>query len=147
MPEPRMVITPAKPVARPAPKPKPEEKLPITPGNTGGARPNSGPKPKGDKSVNDAYKDLAIAKEKRERYRADITELEFLQRKGNLVDVKEVQKEWVQRVQIAKSRLLSLPSRLSADVLMMSEEREIEQLIRDAIIEVLNELAEEASNA
>lgn len=50
--------------------------------------------------------------------------------------------EWTNQVQIAKGRFLSLPSRLAPDLIQLNDLRSTERLLRDAIIEVLEEMAD-----
>ena len=122
-----------------------------TPGH-GGARPGAGRKPgpgrkPGDGlkvEQNDAYTVLAKAKAKRETYRAQLAELEYKQKAGELLPKGEVAAAWVERVQVLKGRMLALPSRVAPIVATAPDLRAIEQAIRNEIIDALNELADEA---
>ena len=78
--------------------------------------------------------------------RADLAEVELAKRRGELVPIEEVAAVWSERVAVAKGRLLSLPSRVSAQVLRMKSQREIENAIKAAVVEVLQELSDEAKN-
>jgi len=111
----------------------------IRPGR-GGARPGSGRKPK-DPNGNDPYSILAKAKAKNESYKAELTLLEYRQRVGELIPKDEVASAWAENIAIAKGRLLALPSRVSGDVLRLKTQREVEELIKGAIVTVLEELA------
>jgi len=118
-----------------------------TPGH-GGTRAGAGRKPKathGDQS--DAYSLLAKAKAKRETYRAQMAELEYRQKNGELIPADEVGEAWTERVLIAKGRLLNLPARLAPNLIAATDMREIEQTIRDAVVEVLEELSGGSSGA
>jgi hypothetical protein len=115
-----------------------------TPGHGGkrpgaGRPPGSGRKPKVEQ--NDAYTLLAKAKAKREMYRAQMAELEYKQKNGELVQADEVAAAWAEQVMIAKGRLLNLPARLAPDIVNATDMRQIEQTIRAAVVEVLEELS------
>jgi hypothetical protein len=105
----------------------------------GGARPGSGRPAKTDQG--DAYTVLAKAKAKRETYRAQMAELEYRTRMGELLEARVVAETWVAQVGIAKGRLLSLPARLAPAVLGLGDLRAIETVIREAIHEALTELS------
>ena len=121
--------------ATPAPDIIPE----IRPGR-GGARPNSGRKPKSPDAT-DPYSILAKAKAKNESYKAELTLLEYRQRVGELIPKDEVAAAWAENVAIAKGRLLALPSRVSGEVLRLKTQREVEETIKAAIVTILEELA------
>ena len=121
--------------ATPAPDIIPE----IRPGR-GGARPGAGRKPKSPDAT-DPYSILAKAKAKNESYKAELTLLEYRQRVGELIPKDEVAAAWAENVAIAKGRLLSLPSRVSGEVLRLKTQREVEELIKAAIVTILEELA------
>ena len=112
---------------------------PPDPHGRGGARPNSGRPPKGEQQ--DAYTRIAKAKAKEGAYRAQMAELEYRRRTGELVPVDEVAASWVRQVGIAKGRLLAMPLRISAQLARETDPRAIEQLPEDALLDVLEELA------
>lgn len=60
-------------------------------GQRGGARPGAGRKPKSDGSANDPYYMLAKAKAKHEVYRANLAELDFRKRQGELLERADVE--------------------------------------------------------
>jgi len=115
------------------------EPITITPGQHGGPRPNSGRPRKTEQA--DAYSVLAKAKAKHETYKAHLSELEYKRQAGELLPVDEVAEAWANQVAIAKGRFLALPSRVSANILRLKSQREIETLLREAIIVILEELA------
>ena len=76
-----------------------------------------------------------------DRARAELAELELSRRRRELVPVEEVAQAWSEQVLIAKNRLLSLPSRVSSDVLRLKTQREIEAVIKEKVVEILTELS------
>lgn len=98
-------------------------------------------RPKGSGATADTYVLLAKARAKRETYRAQMAEVEYRARIGELLEAKDVAATWVAQIGIAKGRLLSLPARLAPAVLGLGDLRAIETVIREAIHEALTELS------
>jgi phage terminase Nu1 subunit (DNA packaging protein) len=80
-----------------------------------------------------------------DRARAELAELDLGRKRLELIPKNEVAAAWSSQIHIAKSRLLSLPSRVSGEILRLRTQREIEGVIRDRIIEILDELSRQAS--
>ena len=76
-----------------------------------------------------------------DRVRRRQVELLNLKAEGELIPRDEVAETWSSQILIAKNRLLSLPSRVSSDLLRLKNQRSIEQRIKDAVIEILEELS------
>ena len=112
-----------------------------TPGH-GGARPGAGrPKGTGKKDQNDAYVLLAKAKAKRETYLAQMAELEYKERSGQLIKADRVSEIWVKHIETAKGRLLSIPGSHAGELFRAESVAEIEQRLRDALMAVMEEIA------
>ena len=67
---------------------------------------------------------------------AELRELELRQRRGELLEATEVQKQWAAGLASLRDRLLSLPDRLGA-VLAGRGEVEVRTVLRDALEEAL----------
>jgi len=67
---------------------------------------------------------------------AELRELEVRQRRGELLEATEVQKQWAAGLASLRDRLLSLPDRLGA-VLAGRGEGEVRAMLRDALEEAL----------
>lgn len=76
-----------------------------------------------------------------DRARANLAEQEYARRYRELIPRDEVAQAWSEQVTIAKNRLLSLPSRVSSDVLRLKTQRAIENALKDAVIQILTELS------
>jgi hypothetical protein len=117
-----------------------------TPGH-GGARANAGAKPgrpkgSGTKNAqNDAYTVLAKAKAKHETYKAQIAELEYKQRSGELIEASRVADIWRRHVETAKGRLLAVPGAIGAQLLRAESTADAEKIMRDALYAVMEEIA------
>jgi hypothetical protein len=110
-------------------------------GQHGGSRPGAGRRTKAEESDRGAYGALAKARAKNEVFKANLAELEYKRQVGQLLPVEEVSRVWAEQVRIAKERFLSLPARVAPAVLRMSELREIERYLREALHSVLEELS------
>ncbi len=118
-----------------------EEKAAPTIGQRGGRRPGSGRRTAAEESASGPYGTLAKAKAKNELFKANLAELEFKQRTGQLLPAEEVSRVWAEKGQIIKERLLSVPARVAPALLRMTELREVERCVREAIHIALDELS------
>jgi hypothetical protein len=109
-----------------------------TPGH-GGHRPGAGRKPKTDQA--DAYTVLAKAKAKRETHLAQIAELDYKQRLGELVPAADVREAWAGHITQAKVALLALPSKCAHELAGVSDPVVISQILRARVNEILMDLA------
>ena len=110
----------------------------------GGFRPGAGRKPKSPDAT-DPYSVLAKAKAKHETYKAELAQLEYKRQAGELLPREEVAAAWSEQIAIAKGRLLALPARVSADVLRLKSQRDIEGILKAALVVILEELAHGSS--
>ena len=65
---------------------------------------------------------------------------------GELLPFDEVSAAWSEQIAIAKGRFLSMPARVSADVLRLKSQRDIEGILKAALVVILEELAAGASD-
>jgi hypothetical protein len=120
-----------------------DEQKPRASTGWGGARPGAGRKKDAGKA--DDYSRLAKARADHEELKAALRDLEVKQKTGELLPRDEVARAWSEQIAIAKGRLLSLPARVSADVLRLKTQREIERVLKAALVTILEELAGEAA--
>lgn len=76
-----------------------------------------------------------------DRERRRIAELDRQHKEGRLVDTVTVREEWLAIVSIARSRLLSMPARIAPDLASESDSRRVEDHLRAAIHDVLDEMS------
>jgi hypothetical protein len=109
--------------------------------NSGGSRPGAG-RPKGSASSpapddvrqrsHYAVLEMHEAKAKKESYQAHIAELEYLERKGKLVNADGVERAAFQFGRILQKNLVDVfPSRISMEIAGMTDPWEIEKFIRE----------------
>lgn len=80
-------------------------------------------------------------KNRREKARTEISELDLAKRKGELVEIELVEELFSGLVMNARSRLLALPSRVSPLLTGKQNTNEIKRIIDDAVCDTLTELA------
>ncbi|MCG9891105.1 MAG: hypothetical protein MH252_08520 [Thermosynechococcaceae cyanobacterium MS004] len=73
---------------------------------------------------------------------ADKLELEIAEKAGELVAVDQVLQVWGQAIGVCRSRLLSIPPRLAVDLSSVTDPRQCQKLLYEAICEATDELAD-----
>ena len=76
------------------------------------------------------------------RARADLAEIEADEKRGSVLSAEDVEATWVAVLALLRTRLLSLPDRLAPQVHEQTKVADTRNLIRAAIREVLDDLAE-----
>jgi hypothetical protein len=81
---------------------------------------------------------LAGSAAREKHWKAKIAEIEFLDRSGELVSAKEVEREWTDLLSHVRTRLLAIPTyvKQSAPHLSTSDVAVVDQHIRDALAEL-----------
>ena len=88
----------------------------------------------------DAPQDLREAKLRQEKARAEILELEALQKNGELQHQDDIEKVWTSIAVLIKTKLLALSSRVSADVYGATSLVQVRTRIDEEVDLILNEL-------
>lgn len=105
----------------------------------GGKRPGAGGAPRTVES-----KDYAKHRARKEKAIADLREMEVKEAKKDLLRATDVAKVWADAANTTKARLLALPSRLAPDLVHDEDVRSIEKKLKEAVHEILTELAANA---
>jgi len=88
----------------------------------------------------DAPQDLKEAKLRQEKARAEILELEALQKNGELQHQDDIEKVWTSIAGLIKTKLLALSTRVSADVYGSTSLVQVRTRINEEVDLILNEL-------
>ena len=88
----------------------------------------------------DAPQDLREAKLRQEKARAEILELEALQKNGELQHQDDIEKVWTSIAVLIKTKLLALSSRVSSDVYGATSLVQVRTRIDEEVDLILNEL-------
>lgn len=75
--------------------------------------------------------------------RADKAILEVKEKEAGLIDMEEVKAVWANHIVAAKTKLLSMPSKLAPVLSEIEDPAEIQEEIKRLVYEVLNELSQE----
>lgn len=79
---------------------------------------------------------------RREKYKADLTELEYLREVGKLIPAEQVDKEWFRIGRIVRDTLKNIGPRLRAQLAAENDPFKCEQMLdeeTDRILELMNE--------
>lgn len=90
---------------------------------------------------------LSKEKARHEKYKADLAELELKKKRGDLLEVEFVKKDWGRMVTACKTRLLAIPAKVSPQLPGCENAREMERMIKQHINQALEELANESSDS
>lgn len=75
--------------------------------------------------------------------KADKLELEVQEKKKRLIDIDEAELIWTNHIVRAKTKMLSMPSKLAPLLADMSEPADIQEEVKRLVYEVLDELAKD----
>jgi hypothetical protein len=84
---------------------------------------------------------LSESKTKKERFLANMAEIEYLEKIKTLVKVKSVKKVFSTVCKITKNSLSAIPGRIAAELAQISDIKEIEERLAQEINQALEELA------
>lgn len=96
------------------------------------------------KGKNTSSGDLNEERTRLTKAQADKAELELQEKEKTLISSEIIQKEWVGYVSNVRSKLLGLPTKLGHNILAAEDYNEAESMIKEAIIDLLRELEEDA---
>lgn len=89
---------------------------------------------------------LAKEKARHEKYKADLAELELKRRRGELIELEEVKKDWVRMINSCKAKMLSIPANVSPQLPGCENIRDMERVLKKHINQALEELSNGTSN-
>lgn len=81
----------------------------------------------------------------KEGFNAQLAQLEYQRRSGELVLLSDVEKEWSSVMSTIRNRMLLLPAKLSPKLAALTDPRECHEVIDSEIRAALSQLAEEAA--
>ena len=84
--------------------------------------------------------ELDEAKRKKMTAEAGLAELELMKEQGVLIEIDKVATEIGEQLSNFRAKMLSLPSKVSAQVYTAKDIKEIKSILEDAIYEALNEI-------
>ncbi|WP_413933391.1 hypothetical protein [Nitrospira sp. BLG_1] len=82
----------------------------------------------------------------RERFRAKLTELEYLERIKKLIPAEEVDREWFRLGRLVRDTMLNIPARIAADLAHETDHRKVQDLLEREIYQALETLSGEGES-
>lgn len=92
---------------------------------------------------NDDLIDLEEAKRRKMAAEAALAEVELEKMRGTLVEMETIEKTWTELVANCRAKLLSIPAKTSPEVFAAENLTEVKAVLKGAILEALNELADQ----
>ncbi|MAR56943.1 MAG: hypothetical protein CMM93_07145 [Rickettsiales bacterium] len=93
------------------------------------------------KRASDTDSEMERARIRLTSAQADKTELEVEELRGNLITLDNMKGLWANVLATFRSRILSIPNRLTPQLAAVRDPKKIDVLLKDALYEALNELA------
>lgn len=109
----------------------------IAPGSVGGAGSAPGAEQGGDRNSNGLWN----AKEKTERLRGELLELEIAEKHGRLVDASEVHRAMLSKARIARDALMAIAPRIAAQLAAETDAAKVQDLLNAEIRAVCAQIA------
>lgn len=81
-------------------------------------------------------------KERKDKADADLAELNYRLKAGELVEARTVEKAAFNRGRLVREAILNVPGRLAAELAVMSDAHAIEMMLRESLGQALEELAD-----
>lgn len=75
------------------------------------------------------------------KVRADLLEIEQEQIKGKLIPAEDVESAWIDVLSNCRAKLLSIPTKVSAEVFVANDLNDVKSLLKSAVNEALMELS------
>ena len=88
---------------------------------------------------------LSKEKARHEKLKADLAELELKRRRGELLEVEEVKKDWIRMINSCKTKMLASPANVSPQLPGCDSVSEMERVLKKHIWQALEELANDNS--
>lgn len=78
-----------------------------------------------------------------QKARADKLEIEVLEKRGQLIPIEEVEKEWTKMVLAFRKKMLNIPRNLAVELAEESKPVKITSILKEGIHEALEQLSNE----
>jgi len=121
--------------------------------NTGGKRPGAGRPKKGEETpkeikdrVHNAVLEIREAKAKRESYLAHLAELEYKQKRSELIAIESVYRVLDSAATACREHLMGIPGRYSSIFAAESDARTIETILESEIRRALEQITDARDN-
>lgn len=78
---------------------------------------------------------------RREMFKANLTELEYLEQVGKLIPAEEVDREWFELARLVRDTMLNIPARIADQLAHETDQRKVQDLLEAEIYQALESIA------
>ncbi len=78
---------------------------------------------------------------RREMFKANLTELEYLEQVGKLIPAEEVDREWFELARLVRDTMLNIPARIADQLAHETDQRKVQDLLEQEIYQALESIA------
>ncbi|HMS82267.1 MAG TPA: hypothetical protein PKD12_01280 [Nitrospira sp.] len=74
---------------------------------------------------------------RREMFKANLTELEYLEQVGTLIKAEDVDREWFELARLVRDTMLNIPARIADQLAHETDQRKVQDLLEQEIYQAL----------
>ena len=78
---------------------------------------------------------------RREMFKANLTELEYLEQVGKLIPADQVDREWSELARLVRDTMLNIPARIADQLAHETDQRKVQDLLETEICQALESIA------
>jgi phage terminase Nu1 subunit (DNA packaging protein) len=78
---------------------------------------------------------------RREMFKANLTELEYLEQVGKLIPAEEVDREWFELARLVRDTMLNIPARIADQLAHETDQRKVQDLLEQEIYQALESIS------
>lgn len=84
---------------------------------------------------------------RREMFKANLTELEYLEQVGKLIPAEEVDREWFELARLVRDTMLNIPARIADQLAHETDQRKVQDMLEAEIYQALEAIAAKEAQA
>ena len=84
---------------------------------------------------------------RREMFKANLTELEYLEQVGKLIPAEEVDREWFELARLVRDTMLNIPARIADQLAHETDQRKVQDLLEQEIYQALETISSKQAQA
>ena len=84
---------------------------------------------------------------RREMFKANLTELEYLEQVGKLIPAEEVDREWFELARLVRDTMLNIPARIADQLAHETDQRKVQDMLEAEIYQALESISTKEAQA
>lgn len=84
---------------------------------------------------------------RREMFKANLTELEYLEQVGKLIPAEQVDREWFELARLVRDTMLNIPARIADQLAHETDQRKVQDMLEAEIYQALEAIAVKEAQA